>query len=100
MIIDDGGLGVGGEWEFADLHLMTSFFGFGFCQAHAADLRLTVSAAGNVVLVHRFVRLAGNARDGHNPAHCAYMCKLWHASNDIAYGVNAFFAGLHPFIGM
>src|SRR5262249_10473290 len=50
MVVDDGGLGVGGERELADLHLVSGFFGLGFCETHAADLRLTVSAAGDAVL--------------------------------------------------
>jgi len=31
--------------ELADLHLVAGFFGFGFRQPDAADLRLAVSAA-------------------------------------------------------
>src|SRR5947199_7710776 len=79
---------------------MARFFGLSFRQAHAADLRLAVSAAGDMVLVHRLVWFAGNARYGNNPFHSSCMRKLRHTSDDIANGVDPLFAGLHPFIGV
>src|SRR5438270_7506667 len=79
---------------------MSGFFSFGFRQAHAADLRLTIRAAGNVVLVDRFVGLAGNARYRDDAAHGPDVRELRHTSDDIANGVDSLFAGLHPFIGV
>src|ERR1043166_7783163 len=62
MVIDNGGFGVGGERELADFDLMSGFFGFDFCQAHTADLWLTVSTAGNMIFVDSLRRLASYAR--------------------------------------
>src|SRR6266853_1147988 len=100
MIVDDGGFGVGGEGELPDLDLASGFFGLGLSQAHAADLRLTVSAAGDMVFVDRLGRLAGDTGNGHNAAHAAYVRKLRKPGDDVTDGVNAFFSGLHPFIGV
>jgi hypothetical protein len=100
MIIDDGGLGVGCKRELADLHLASGFFGFGLRESNAADLRLTIGAAGNVVLVHRFGRFSGNARHRHNALHGAGMRQLRQAGNNVTDGVDALLAGLHPLIGM
>ena len=47
-----------------------------------------------------FVWLAGDSRHGNNAFHGACVRKLRHAGNDIANGVNAFFASFHPFIGV
>src|SRR5260221_10361689 len=100
MIVDDGGFGVGGEGELPDLDLASGFFGLGLSQAHAADLRLTVSAAGDMVFVDRLGRLAGDTGNGQNAAQRAYGRKMRKPGYHVTRGVNTFLSGVHPFIGV
>src|SRR5258708_32502164 len=98
MLVDDAGLGVGGEREFADLTRHAEFLRFGLGEPDAADLRFAVGASGDAVLVDRFARFAGDPRDRHDSAHGAGMRKLRISRDDVAHGVDGFFARLHPFI--
>src|SRR5689334_4309713 len=100
MVVDDGGFGIRRERELTHLHLMASLFCLGFRQAHAADLRLTVGAAGNMVFVDWLCRFAGNTRGGNNPFHGACVSKLWKTRDNVANGIDALFASLHPLIGV
>src|SRR5260221_10766259 len=100
MIVDDGGFGVGGEGELPDLDLASGFFGLGLSQAHAADLRLTVSAAGDMVFVDRLGKLAGDTGNGPNRPHAPSLRKFREPGDDGTDGGNAVFSRLHPFIGV
>src|SRR5216683_111640 len=100
MLVDDAGLGVGGEGELADLNRHAEFLRFGLGETDAANLRLAVGASGDAVLVDRLARFAGDAGDRHDSAHGAGMRKLRVSGHDVAHGVDGFFARLHPLVHM
>src|SRR5947209_5838342 len=100
MVVHDAGLGIGREWEFADFYLVSGFFGFSFRQSYAANLRLAIGAAGDMVFVDRLRWLSGHAGNCNNAAHAGYMRKLRQPGNDVSNGVDALFTSLHPFVHM
>ena len=95
---EDGGLGVSGEGEFADLEFVALFFGLGFRQADRTDLRLSVCAAGDAVAADGAEFAAGDAGRGDHAAHCADVGELGEAGDDVADGVDAGLGGLLGFI--
>src|SRR5438045_1327911 len=98
MLVHDASLGIGAEREFADLHLESRFFGLSFSQAHAADLRLTVGASRNMVLVDWLGGLACDFGDHHNAAHAGDVSKLRQSGHDVTNSVGAFFTGFPPMV--
>ena len=96
---DDGRFGVSQKGKFAYFDLASALARLSLSQSHAADLRLAISRARNVVAIQRLCRLARDFRDRHNALHKAHMRKLWEARNDVAGGVDSRLFRLHPFVG-
>jgi hypothetical protein len=87
---------IGGEGEFADLHVVSGFAGFGFGEADAADFRMAIGCSGDVFGVDGLAGLAGDFADGDNPFHGADVRQLRRSEHDVADGIDAGFGGLHP----
>src|SRR3546814_327998 len=66
------GLAVADEGEFADLDLISGFLCLGFRQADAGDLGMAISAARDVVPIHRMGMRASDMFDRNN----AFMARL------------------------
>src|SRR5258708_822862 len=77
---------------------MPSFFGLGFGQAPAADLRFAIRAPGNVVLVNRLGGFSANRRDGSIGGNPADMRELGQSGTDVTNGIHAFLSSLHPLV--
>src|SRR3546814_3408364 len=70
------GLAVADEGEFADLDLISGFLCLGFRQADAGDLGMAISAARDVVPIHRMGMRASDMFDRNN----AFMRSEEHTS--------------------
>ena len=99
VLADDAGARIRGEGELADLHVVSGFAGSGFGEADAADFRMAIRRAGNVLGVDRLGGLAGDFCDGDQRFHGSNVRQLRGTEHDVADGVDAGLGGLHPGIG-
>ena len=96
--VNDGGLGVSGEWKLSDLDVVALFFCLGLGKSYAGDLRLSVGAAGDAIAIHRTRVLAGQVRGDDHATHRANVSKLGHAGDDVTDGIDSGLCCLHPLI--
>ena len=76
MLANDGRARVGSERELPQLHVVSGLAGFRFGEANAADFRMAIGRARNVLWIDRLAGLACNFGDGHDRFHRAYMRQL------------------------
>ena len=74
-------LSIAQEWEIADLDVIASLFGFCFGQANACNLRMTISAARNVLRVHRMRMTTRNGFCGYYALMARLMRQPWRRGN-------------------
>src|SRR5271166_6373660 len=98
VLAHDAGARVGGEREFADFDLIALFFGLGFRQPHATDLRMAVGGVGNAQDVDWLGRFARDVGNGDDAFHRTGVGQLRIAHHDVADGVNPRLGGPHVLV--